>query len=37
MRDAIARTVTDLKAKDAVLPLLDLVKSGKSIEHECVE
>ncbi len=37
MRDAIARTVTDLKAKDAVLPLLDLVKSGKSIEHECAE
>ena len=37
MRDSIARTLTDLKAKDAVVPLLELVKSGRSIEHECAE
>ena len=37
MRDSIARTLIDLKAKEAVVPLLDLVKSGKAIDHECVE
>ncbi len=37
MRDAIAATLGELKARDAVTPLLDLVKSGKPIEHECVE
>jgi hypothetical protein len=37
MRDSVARTLTDLKAKDAVVPLLELVKSGRSIEHECAE
>jgi hypothetical protein len=37
MRDSIAHTLIDLKAKDAVVPLLALVKSGKSIEHECAE
>jgi HEAT repeat protein len=37
MRDGIARTLIDLKAKDAVVPLLELVKSGRSIEHECAE
>jgi HEAT repeat protein len=36
-RDAIARTLRDLKAREAVVPLLDLVKSGKLIEHECFE
>ena len=37
MRDGIARTLIDLKAKEAVVPLLELVKSGRSIEHECAE
>ena len=37
MRDAIARTLEELKAKEAVVPLLEVVKSGKSIEHECAE
>ena len=37
MRDGIARTLIDLKAKEAVVPLLELVKSGRSIEHECSE
>ena len=37
MRDSIARTLAELKVKAAVVPLLDLVKTGKSIEHECAE
>jgi len=37
VRDAIARSLAELKAKEAVPPLLDLVRSGKSLEHECVE
>ncbi|MDI6768009.1 MAG: HEAT repeat domain-containing protein [Bacteroidota bacterium] len=37
IRDAIAWTFIDFKAKEAVFPLLDLIKSGKSIEHECAE
>ncbi len=37
MRDAIARSLGELNARDAVVPLLDLVKSGKPIDHECVE
>ena len=37
LRDSIARTLIDLKAKEAVVPLLELVKSGRSIEHECSE
>jgi HEAT repeat protein len=37
MRDAIARSLGELNAKEAVVPLLDVVKSGKSIEHECSE
>ena len=36
-RDEIARTLATLKARDAVTPLVDLVKSGKPIEHECFE
>ena len=36
-RDEIARTLAALKAREAVTPLLDLVKSGKPIEHECFE
>ena len=37
MRQTIAGALEELKAKEAVVPLLDLVKSGKSIEHECAE
>lgn len=37
MRDAIAATLGEVKAREAVTPLLELVKSGKPIEHECVE
>ena len=37
VRDAIARSLAQLKAKEAVVPLLELVKSGKPLEHECVE
>lgn len=37
MRDAIADALGELKAKEAVVPLLGVVKSGKSIEHECAE
>lgn len=37
MRDAIARTLVDLKAKEAVVPLLELAGSGRTIDHECVE
>jgi HEAT repeat protein len=37
MRDTIARHLGEMKAKDAVVPLLELVKTGKSIEHECAE
>ena len=36
-RDAIARTLAALKAREAVTPLLELVKSGKPIDHECFE
>lgn len=35
MRDGIARTLGEWGAKGAVAPLLQLVKSGKPIEHEC--
>jgi HEAT repeat protein len=37
MRDAMARTLAALKAKEAVAPLLALVKSGRPIDHECLE
>jgi HEAT repeat protein len=37
MRDTIARELGELKAREAVVPLLELVRSGKSIEHECAE
>jgi HEAT repeat protein len=37
MRDAIARTLGALGARDAVVPLLELAKSDKTIDHECVE
>lgn len=37
MRDTIARALGELKAKEAVVSLLEVVKSGKSIEHECAE
>ena len=37
MRDTIARTLAQLSAREAVVPLLELAKSGKTIDHECVE
>ena len=37
VRDATARTLAELGAKEAVVPLLALVKSGTPIDHECVE
>jgi len=37
VRDAAARSLAQLKAKEAVVPLLELVKSGRPLEHECVE
>jgi HEAT repeat protein len=37
VRDAIGRSLAQLKAKEAVVPLLELVKSGKPLDHECVE
>ena len=37
LRDSIADTLLDLRAREAVVPLLELVKSGKTIEHECAE
>lgn len=37
MRDAIARVLVELKAKEAVVPLLELAASGRTIDHECVE
>src|SRR5205809_436555 len=37
VRDAAARSLAQLKAKEAVVPLLELVRSGKPLDHECVE
>jgi len=37
MRDGIARTLAEWQVKAAVPALLELVRSGKSIEHECSE
>jgi len=37
VRDAIARALGELGAREAVVPLLEVVKSGTPIEHECVE
>ncbi len=37
VRDAAARSLAQLKAREAVVPLLELVKSGKPLDHECVE
>lgn len=37
MRDAIARSLGELNAREAVVPLLELLKSGRPIDHECVE
>ena len=37
MRDSIARRLGDLHAREAVVPLLEMVKRGKPIEHECAE
>ena len=37
MRDYIARTLMELKAREAVPALLEVAASGKPIDHECVE
>jgi HEAT repeat protein len=37
VRDAIARTLGELKAREAVVPLLEVIKSGRPIEHECAQ
>jgi len=37
IRDAIASTLLGLKAKESVFPLLELLRSGKNIGHECAE
>ncbi len=37
MRETIAGSLGALKAKEAVVPLLEVAKSDKSIEHECAE
>jgi HEAT repeat protein len=37
MRDAIARSLGELGARESVVSLLEVVTSGKPIEHECVE
>lgn len=37
MREAIAGLLGELKAKEAVVPLLEVAKSDKSTEHECAE
>lgn len=37
VRDTIARTLGELKAREAVVPLLEVVKSSKPIEHECAQ
>ncbi|MBI1734499.1 MAG: HEAT repeat domain-containing protein [Candidatus Rokubacteria bacterium] len=37
MRQALATTLVTLQAREAVPALLELVKSGKPIEHECFE
>ena len=37
MRDTIARMLAEWKAREAVGPLLELARSGKSIDHECAE
>ncbi len=37
IRESIADTLAQLKAREAVFPLLQLLKSGKNIAHECAE
>lgn len=37
IREAIADSLAVLKAKEAVFPLLRLLQSGKSVDHECAE
>jgi|GEM_PF-3136676 len=37
IRGSIAQSLIQLKAKEAVFPLLDLLRSGKGIDHECAE
>jgi HEAT repeat protein len=37
MRDTIAAALRDLRAREAVEPLLELVRRGTPIEHECAQ
>lgn len=37
IRNTIAYTLSELNAKEAVFPLLELLRSGKTTEHECAE
>ncbi|MDH7499107.1 MAG: HEAT repeat domain-containing protein [candidate division NC10 bacterium] len=37
IRGVLAESLAQMKAKEAVFPLLDLLKSGKNIDHECAE
>ena len=37
VRDAAARSLAELKAREAVAPLLDLLRSGAATAHECFE
>jgi HEAT repeat protein len=37
VRDAIGKSLAELKAKEAIGALLDHVKSGKPLGHDCVE
>lgn len=37
IREAIADSLAQLKAKEAVIPMLQLLRSGKNVAHECAE
>ncbi len=37
IRESIADSLAQLRAKEAVFPLLQLLRSGKNIAHECAE
>lgn len=37
IRESIADTLAELQAKEAVFPMLQLLRSGKNVAHECAE
>ncbi len=37
LRQSIAHALIDLRAKEAVIPMIDILRSGKSTGHECAE